>query len=140
MIIKNKEGVVIFEGDNLQGADLQYANLRGANLRYANLQDANLQDADLQYADLQGADLQGADLQYANLRGADLRGAYLDYSSGLPFWCGSFEVKLDSKQAYQLLYHFCRFDFEDEEIKKVQSFLKDLANKFHRVNECGEIK
>jgi len=135
MIIKNKEGVVIFEGDNLQGADLQYANLRGANLRGANLRGANLLGANLR-----DADLQGADLQYANLRGADLRGAYLDYSSGLPFWCGSFEVKLDSKQAYQLLYHFCRFDFEDEEIKKVQSFLKDLANKFHRVNECGEIK
>ena len=135
MIIKNKEGEVIFEGDNLQGADLQYANLRGANLRGANLRGANLLGANLR-----DADLQGADLQYAYLRGADLRGAYLDYSSGLPFWCGSFEVKLDSKQAYQLLYHFCRFDFEDEEIKKVQSFLKDLANKFHRVNECGEIK
>jgi hypothetical protein len=89
---------------------------------------------------LQGADLRHAYLQGANLQGANLRGADLDFSSGLPFWCGSFNVKLDSRQAYQLLYHFCKFEFEEAEIKEIQRNLKDLANKFHRVNECGEIK
>jgi len=86
MIIKNKNGIVIFDGDaaNLRGADLS-----DANLRWADLSGANLSEADLRWADLRGADLRGANLSWANLSGAnlswaDLSGAYLSgaYLSG----------------------------------------------------------
>jgi len=62
-IIKNKNGKVIFEGNNLRGANLTGADLKEANLSYV----------DLTGADLRWADLREADLREANLRGADLR-------------------------------------------------------------------
>ena len=124
---------------DLSYADLSYANLRSANLRYANLRSANLRSADLSYADLSYADLSYANLRYADLSYADLRSANLDYSA-FPLWCGSFGVKVDIRLGAQLAYHFCRLDTENEDVKKAQKALKILANKFHRVKECGEIE
>ncbi len=135
---------------DLQGADLQGADLHGADLWGAYLQGADLQGADLQGADLQGADLHGANLRWADLRRADLRGAYLqgaylrganlDFSC-FPLWCGSFNIKADMRLATQLAYHFCKINFENcPEAKEMQEKMKDLANKFHRVDECGKIK
>ena len=101
---------------------------------------ANLRFADLRSADLSSADLGSANLRFANLRFADLRFADLDFSSGITFRCSSFGFKADLRLAAQLAYHFCRIDFgECEEAKKAQAGLRDLANKFHRVTECGEI-
>jgi len=96
---------------------------------------ANLREADLQWANLQWANLREADLQGANLREADL-----DFSSGFYFGCSSFSIKADLRLAAQMAYHFCRFEFTDDEAKKAQEALKSLANKFHRVDECGKIK
>ena len=77
-----------------------------------------------------------ADLSEANLSGADL-----DFSSGLQFRCNSFGFKAGKRLAAQIAYHFCRIDFSGcEEAEKSQEDLKALANKFHRVEECGEIK
>ena len=137
MEIKNKEGKVIFtvEGNSLVNADL----------RNADLQDADLQNADLQYADLRNADLRYANLQDANLRNAnlwyaDLWNANLDFSC-FPLWCGSFKMKASVKFAAQLAYHFCKIDFgTNKEAKEAQKYLKTLANKFHRVDECGKIE
>ena len=82
-----------------------------------------------------------ANLSWANLSGADLSGADLDFSSGLSFCCGSFNFKADIRLAAQLAYHFCRIDFGDcEDAKQAQTVLKDLANKFHRIDECGKIE
>ena len=135
------------QGAYLQGAYLQGANLQGANLQGANLQGAYLQGADLQGANLQGADLQGAylqraNLQGANLQGANLQGANLDFSC-LPLWCGSLSANFDDKQLIQLAYHLVSAglnstnasDFTKKELSK----LVDLANKFHRAEECGLI-
>ena len=101
---------------NLSDANLRGANLRGANLRGANLSDANLSDA--------------------NLRGANLRGANLDFSC-LPLWCGSLNMTVDKKIAVQVLYHFCRLKCDDESVKTAQEVMFELANEFHRVEECG---
>ena len=95
--------------------------------------------ADLSYADLRYADLSYANLRYADLSYADLSCADLDYSA-FPLWCGSFGVKVDIRLGAQLAYHFCRLDTENEDVKKAQKALKILANKFHRVKECGEIE
>jgi len=113
---------------DLRRADLRDADLRGANLRFANLMEADLRDAVLR----------GADLRDAVLRGADLRGANLDFASW-PLWCGSFDVKIDKRIAAQLAYHFCRVVCDDPEVIAVQSALKNLANQFHRVDECKEV-
>ena len=104
---------------------------------------ANLRSADLSYANLRSANLSYANLRYADLSYADLRSANLDFSA-FPFRCGSFDIEVDVRLSAQLAYHFCRLDAsgcEDaEEIKAAQASLKVLANKFHRVGECGVIK
>jgi len=119
---------------DLRGADLRGANLQGANLLYANLQGANLQGANLQYANLRDANLRDA-----NLRGANLQGANLDCSVW-PLWCGSFNVKCDIRLARQLAYHFCRLNCKDTEVIAAQNTLLGLANRFHRVDECGVLE
>ena len=150
---------------DLRGANLRDANLRGAKLRDANLRDANLSDANLRGADLRGADLRdadlrgadlrdanlncanlrGADLRGANLRGANLRGADLDFSCW-PLWCGSLHVKIDDRIAHQLIYHVCSAIISSPEvsdsIKNIMLLqpVLGLANKFHRVDECGILK
>ena len=120
-------------------AELQDADLQGANLQGAELQDADLQRANLRGANLQWADLQWADLQGANLRGANLQGADFDYSCW-PLWCGSLDAKVDQRLAAQIAYHFCRLDCDDPEYIKARNAIRDFANKFHRVEECGRIE
>ena len=132
------------EQANLRYADLSSADLSSANLRYADLSSADLRSADLSSANLRSADLSSADLRYANLssanlRYADLSSADLDYSA-FPLWCGSFGAKVDIRLSAQLAYHFCCLDTENKDVKKAQKALKILANKFHRVKECGEIE
>ena len=95
--------------------------------------------ADLQRANLQWVDLQEANLQWANLQGAKLRGANLDYSCW-PLWCGSLDAKADQRLAAQIAYHFCRLDYDDPEYIKARNAIRDFANKFHRVEECGRIE
>jgi len=133
---------------DLRGADLSGADLRGADLSYSNLRGADLRGADLSYSNLSYSNLRGADLSHsnlsgANLSGANLRGADLDFST-FPLWCGSFDIKADMRLAAQLLYHFCRIDFGEgqgtQAARDAQKAMKDLANTFHRANECGKIK
>ena len=75
----------------------------------------------------------------ANLQGANLRKANIDYSCW-PIWCGSLDVKVDKRIAVQLAYHFCRLDCDDPEYLAMREAMKDFANQFHRVDECGEIE
>ena len=122
---------------DLRGADLRDADLRGAELRYANLRYANLRGADLR-----DADLRGAELRYADLRRADLCGANIDFSC-LPLWCGSLYAGFDDKQIIQLIYHTVKSGLNSkntgEEVKNELTKLIDLANRFHRADECGRI-
>ena len=87
------------------------------------------------------ADLRGADLRGANLRRADLQGANLDFSC-FPLWCGGLYVHLDDRQLIQIAYHLVRNGLHSknasEETKKELAKLIVFANRFHRVNECGE--
>ena len=130
---------------DLSYADLRYADLRSANLRYADLSYADLRSADLRYADLRSANLSDADLSYADLRSANLSDADLDYSA-FPLWCGGLDVHIDDKQATQLLYHLIRnvkySKNTSKALKKICRIksLVNQANKFHRVDECGEIE
>ena len=80
-----------------------------------------------------------ADLTGANLTDANPTCANLDFAS-LPLWCGSLNVKVDIRIGAQIAYHFCRLKSEDPDIKTAQQAIKDVANKFHRVNECGRIE
>ena len=145
VISKHKEWI---NGDGGEYASLSHEDLRGASLRYANLSHADLSgadlsDADLRDANLKYANLRDADLTDADLRGANLRDTNLDYSC-LPLWCGSLEAHFDDKQLVQIAYHLVKSGLQSknasEEAKTELSKLIDFANKFHRVNECGEIK
>lgn len=123
----------------MEGKGGKRADLRGADLQEANLQGANLRRADLREADLQGANLRMANLFGAELCGADLCGDDLDYSCW-PLWCGSLDVIVDKRIAAQLAYHFCRLVCDDPEVQAAQQAIKELANQFHRVDECGVIE
>lgn len=101
--------------------------------------------ADLRDAYLRGADLRGADLRDAYLRHADLRDADLDYSAW-PLWCGSLDAYIDDSIAIQLLYHLLRpvqaSPYVSQEVKDrlLTDDLIDLANRFRRIYECGEVR
>ena len=113
-----------------------------ANLKYTNLEGANLKYANLKYANLERANLKDADLEGANLEGANLEGAKLDFSV-FPLWCGSLGIKTCERFPIQLIYHIARIKIEtnDEDLKELinSDLFKKVANKFHRVKECGEI-
>ena len=119
------------------------ANLEWANLERADLRGADLRGANLEWANLRGADLRGADLRGADLEGADLEGADLDFSC-LPLWCGSLSANFDDRQLIQIAYHLVKAGLQSKnasrETKAELSKLIDLANKFHRVGECGMIE
>ena len=94
----------------------------------------------MQHTDLRGTDLLGADLQYADMRYADI-----DYASW-PLWCGSLKAYVDDRIAIQLLYHTLSvvqhspYVSEYVKAKLLTPEIVSLANRFHRVRECGEIK
>ena len=111
------------------------ADLSGANLRNANLRNADLRNADLSYANLNSADL----------RNADLSGANMDYAV-LPLWCGGLCMHVDDRIGIQLLYHAVKNILFSKNtsawLKKAVSCkaILNAVNKFHRVDECGEIE
>ena len=124
---------------NLKGANLEGAILKGAILKGANLESANLKGANLGGAYLGGANLEDANLEGANLGGAYLEGANLDYSCW-PLWCGSLRnVRIDKRIFAQLAYHICRVIVDDDECKAAQRALYQIANQFHRADECGRL-
>lgn len=138
---KKSEGTrAILVHSDLKFACLQYANLQGAIFRDTIFWNASLRDASLRDALLCDVDLRGT-----NLRGTDFRGADIDYSAW-PLWCGSLEAYIDDRIAIQLLYHLLRpvqaSPYVSQEVKKrlLTDDLIDLANRFHRVEECGEIE
>ena len=121
------------------------AKLGGTDLQRADLRHSDLRCADLQHAILEHSDLQGADLQHADLRHSDLRCADLDYASW-PLWCGSLKAYVDDRIAIQLLYHTLSVvqhsPYVSEDVKKALLSAENvrIANRFHRVGECGTIK
>ena len=104
---------------------------------------ANLSGANLHWANLSRANLYWADLREADLREANLSRANLDFSC-LPLWCGSLSANFDDRQLIQIAYHLVKAGLNSsnasDEVKKELAKLIDLANKFHRVDECGKIE
>ena len=130
---------------DLTKANLTWANLTRADLTRANLAEANLTEAGLTRANLTGANLTKVDLTKANLTGADFAKANLDHSVW-PLWCGSLKAYVDDRIAIQLLYHtlsvVANSPHVSEDVKKtlLSGSNISMANRFHRVNECGKLK
>ena len=137
----NLSGVDLSEA-NLSGANLSGADLSRANLSGVDLSEADLSRADLSWANLSGADLSRSDLSWANLSRANLSGADLDYACP-PFQCPSLQAKYDDKIRIQYLYHAIKTDgiITDPDLKELfgSDLFKKVANKFHRVEECGRV-
>lgn len=97
----------------------------------------------LSRSDLSGCDLRGSDLSRSNLRGSNLRGSNLDYSC-LPLWCGSLGAHFDDRQIIQIVYHAVKAGLDSpnvsEDVKSELRKVAGLANRFHRVDECGRIE
>ena len=124
---------------DMRNADMQCADMRNADMRDADMQCADMRDADMRGADMRGADMRGANMRGADMQCADMRGADWDFSC-FPLWCGSFNVKVDMKFIYQMCYHICKLDNGSKEHADIKIKLTEHANKFHRIDECGEIK
>lgn len=138
-LVNNKDLSYAF----LSYEDLRYTNLSGANLMGADLSHTDLNYTNLNGANLKCADLKCADLKCANLNCTNLKGVNLDYSC-FPLGCGSLDIKIDKRIACQMLYHTLRAmqSVDDKEIKELLNDDKvlALANKFHRVEECGKLQ
>ena len=128
--LNNEEG-----GERLElvGYDLSDINLSCSNLR-----GSNLSGSDLSCSNLRGSNLSRSDLSGSNLRGSDL-----DYSC-LPLWCGSLGAHFDDRQIIQFVYHAVRAGLDSpnvsEDVKSELRKVAGLANRFHRVGECGRIE
>ena len=91
------------------------------------------------------ADLRHADLRYADLRYADLMGANLDYSV-ITLSCKDLGIHIDDKLAIQRLYHtlynvaYSKNVSNELKEKLLTKELVEIANKFHKIGECDEIK
>ena len=86
---------------------------------------------------------EGKDLRRADLKVADLSRSNIDFSCW-PLRCGSLGVKIDKRIFCQLLYHTLRAgkSVDDPKVKRLFEIpdVVDLANQFHRVDECGKIE
>lgn len=124
-------------------ADLTSVDFSRANLCYADLGRAIVVRTIFVNANLHGAKFCGTSIHDAVLLDADLTGVNFDYS----YWklcCDSLTVKIDKRIFCQLLYHTLRAG-QSVDDAEVRALLKNpevlaLANQFHRVKECGEIK
>ena len=125
-------------GSNLSRSDLSRSNLSGSDLRRSNLSGCNLGGCNLGGSDLRGSNLIGSDLRGSNLIGSDL-----DYSC-LPLWCGSLGAYFDDRQIIQIVYHAVKAGLDSpnvsEGVKTELRKVAGLANRFHRVDECGRIE
>lgn len=96
--------------------------------------------ANMQGEDLRNVNMNRADMQLANMCGVDI-----DYSAW-PLWCGSLEAYVDDRIAIQLLYHtlsvvqYSPYVSEDVKRTLLNRDVVDVANRFHRVAECGKLK
>lgn len=135
---------------DLSNTNLAYANLTNAKLRYvdfnnSNLSNVNFNNADLKHAylrqsNLRGANLRGANISNCYLRCADFTGANFDFGC-FPLCCGSFEMKTDKKFRIQLLYHLLNLEkCADDKLEELNTDeLRDLANKFHKINTSNKL-
>ena len=84
-------------------------------------------------ADLKEANLKEANLRWADLGGVDLRGANLDFSSGIPFYCGGTSIVGDDRLFYQMVYHLTRQNWSSlsaENIAFLESIPDEIKNGF----------
>lgn len=86
-----------------------------------------------------------ANMRNADMQGANMRNADIDYIAW-PLWCGSLKAYVDDRIAIQLLYHTLSVvqysPYVSEDIKRtlLTQDMVDVANRFHRVDECGKLK
>ena len=79
----------------------------------------------------------------ADMSGADMSGANLDFSC-MPLWCGDLKANYDEKQIVQQLYHVVsHIKNSKNSTDLLKSLITDdvikIANKFHRVDEGGQL-
>lgn len=90
-------------------------------------------------ANLSYSDLGGSDLSYSDLRGSNIDFSCMSYS------CKDLKCNYDDRQIIQQLYHvIAHCKNSKNATKEVKKLLKiktvvEIANKFHRVEECGKI-
>lgn len=142
-IINRFNGTIICEDDDDNFISFINKQIKSrADLSWANLSGVDLSEANLSGANLSGADLSRSDLSWANLSRANLSGADLDYACP-PFQCPSLQAKYDDKIRIQYLYHAIKTDgiITDPDLKELfgSDLFKKVANKFHRVEECGRV-
>lgn len=120
-------------------SELNFCTFNGADCSGANFENVDFGRVMIRWAKLIGASFCNSRLGRANLRSSNLIGSDIDFSS-LPLSCRGLDWEIDERIAAQLAYHFCSMRCENREVKEAQNALLNLANKFHRVEECGLIE
>jgi len=140
---------------DMSDCDLRHSDLSFCDLRHCDLSYSDLSFCDLSFCDLSGGSLSGCNLSGCNLKscdlsdcdlsGCDLSGCDMDFSS-IELSCNDLGAHLDDRLIIQRLYHTL---FNAQYSKNVSLDLKtalltpelvEVANRFHRVAECGEIE
>jgi uncharacterized protein YjbI with pentapeptide repeats len=125
-------------------ARLNFVTLFKAQLRGVNFHGSNILESDLCKSSLIDTDLTHSMIHNTSLYNTDLTGADLDFSN-FQLSCNSLRIKkVDARLVKQLLYHTLTLAKacdapEVKQLLKLKS-VKALANQFHRIDECGEIK
>lgn len=141
------------ERSNLRYCDLSHYDLRNKDMRYCDLHGSRLVDIDMRgtdlrgsnmrYCDIRGGILVGADMRYCDLSGCNLDACNIDFSC-LPLWPKALNAQFDNEQILMILYHAVRTGIQSknvsDELKEELYKIAYLANKSHRVEECGEIE
>lgn len=64
----------------------------------------------------------------------------LDFSSGIPLWCGGARFKRDAKLVHQVLVHLCTLDCKDKQWVALRRAIRPSAKKSHLASDLGLIK
>jgi uncharacterized protein YjbI with pentapeptide repeats len=124
----------------LDNADLSYTRLDNADLSYTHLDNTNLSYTHLDNTNLSYANMIDVNLSHADMRDANLTGVNMDYSSGIPLWCGGSKFKCDAKLIQQVLAHLCTLDCKNKEWVALRKAIRPFAKKSHRACDLGLIK
>ena len=64
----------------------------------------------------------------------------MEYSSGIPLWCGGANFKCKVKLIQQVLAHLVTLDCDDAEWQELRGKLLPFAKKSHRAEALGLVK
>lgn len=101
-------------------------------------------DCDINDCKFENCNFSKSNLRHVNfnnnntIKNCNFTGSDIDFSS-LTLSCSGLRWKVDESLASQFLYHICSMECNSEDFLELRDKMIPLANKFHRVPECGTL-